>query len=159
MKSKHIQIFGFCLILLSLLTACSINGLDKDNNNGELRNKHDVIWTLLASGTEDNLTPALPAPLVSLKFDFTSNTVSGSAGCNHYSASYKLRNSNLSIDQAMSTLMACLDNEAMQQESEFMMLLSQVIRYQIDGDVLFLFAENGEILQFQASEKTSPADE
>ena len=52
----------------------------------------------------------------------------------------------------MSTLMACMDNQAMQQETNFMMLLSKVVSYQIDGNSLTLFTESGDKLHFQAGE-------
>jgi len=152
MKPKNLHMLGWYLPLLIMLTACSFTGLFSGGQSDELRSMEDVTWVLKFYGPEDNLAPALPQPQITLNFDFDKEVASGSAGCNHYSASFKLRNSNLSIDQAMSTLMACLDNQAMQQETDFMMLLGQVVSYQIEGGNLILFTEGGETLHFQANE-------
>ncbi|MEN8241939.1 MAG: META domain-containing protein [Chloroflexota bacterium] len=151
MTPKKLHLLGWYLPLLVMLTACSFTGLLSGGQSDELRSMGDVTWVLKFYGTEGDLTPALPQPQITLNFDFDKEVASGIGGCNNYSASFTLRNANLSIEQAMSTLMACLDNQAMQQETDYLMLLSQVASYKIEGNALVLFTENGETLHFLPS--------
>ena len=51
----------------------------------------------------------------------------------------------------MSTLMACMPENIMEQETTFLTLLGQVESYQVDEDALILLTENGSALHFQAS--------
>ena len=153
MKPNYLRLLRYSFLLSIVLTACSFNGMFSSDQSEELRSMADVIWVLKSFGPSNNLTTALPQPQITLKFDFDSKAASGSAGCNNYSAGFTLRNTNLSIEQAMSTLMACVDNQAMQQETNFMMLLSKVVSYQIGGNSLILFTETGETLHFQTSQK------
>jgi heat shock protein HslJ len=69
--------------------------------------------------------------------------LSGSGGCNQYSASYTTTASNgITITQPATTLMACAE-PVMQQESQYLSLLQQATKYEISGDQLTLFDKNG----------------
>jgi heat shock protein HslJ len=76
--------------------------------------------------------------------DFTLNwKLSGSGGCNQYSAEYTTTASNgITITQPISTLMAC-ENNLMQQESQYFSLLQKATKYEVSGDQLTLFDING----------------
>ena len=69
--------------------------------------------------------------------------LSGSGGCNQYSAEYTTTASNgITITQPITTLMACAE-PVMQQETQYLSLLPQATKYEISGDQLTLFDKNG----------------
>ena len=77
--------------------------------------------------------------------------LSGSAGCNQYSAGYTTTSSNgITITQPTSTRMAC-ENNLMQQETQYLSLLPTSTKYEISGDQLTLFNSAGtKILIYQS---------
>jgi heat shock protein HslJ len=77
----------------------------------------------------------------------------GSAGCNQYFASYTVDGDALTIGQAGSTMMACMPEEVMQQEAQFLSLLTTAATYRIDGEQLHIIDAAGQtVLIFEASE-------
>jgi len=76
--------------------------------------------------------------------DFRSDgKLAGSAGCNQYSATYTTSGSTgITITQPITTLMAC-ENALMQQETQYLSLLQQAVKYEITGDQLTLFDSSG----------------
>lgn len=73
-------------------------------------------------------------------------TVTGSAGCNNYSAGYEVDGNNISISLPVSTKMACDQPEGiMEQEQEFLTALSTVATYQIRGDFMEMRTAEGSI--------------
>ena len=60
--------------------------------------------------------------------------LSGTGGCNQYSAGYTTTVSNgITITQPTSTMMACAD-PVMQQETQYLSLLPTAAKYEISGD-------------------------
>jgi heat shock protein HslJ len=69
--------------------------------------------------------------------------LSGSGGCNQYSAGYTTTAPNgITITQPTTTLMAC-ENTLMQQETQYLSLLPTAAKYEISGDDLTLFNSTG----------------
>jgi heat shock protein HslJ len=69
--------------------------------------------------------------------------LSGSGGCNEYSAAYTTPAPNgITITQPISTMMAC-ENNLMQQETQYLSLLPTAAKYEISGDQLTLFNSAG----------------
>ena len=69
--------------------------------------------------------------------------LSGTGGCNQYSADYTTTASNgITITQPASTRMAC-ENNLMQQETQYLSLLPTAAKYEISGDQLTLFNAAG----------------
>jgi heat shock protein HslJ len=69
--------------------------------------------------------------------------LSGSGGCNQYSAGYTTTASNgITITQPTSTMMAC-EVPVMQQETQYLSLLPTAAKYEISGDQLTLFNSGG----------------
>jgi heat shock protein HslJ len=69
--------------------------------------------------------------------------ITGSAGCNHYFASYEVRGTGITIGQAGSTEMYCLAPGVMEQESTYLSLLGQAKTVAVDGDRLTLSDAKG----------------
>jgi len=56
----------------------------------------------------------------------SNNTVTGSSGCNSYTAQYNLTGTNLSFSRIAVTRMACIDQATMEAETTYLKLLEQV---------------------------------
>ena len=71
-------------------------------------------------------------------------TMTGSGGCNNYSASYEATEDTISIGMTVSTEMACMDPEGvMEQESQYLASLQNAAVYTIRDDRLEIRDENG----------------
>ncbi|RFS23306.1 META domain-containing protein [Chitinophaga silvatica] len=84
-----------------------------------------------------------------LEFDARKKRFSGKGGCNNISGAYTNINNTITFKQAISTRMACLDNDAAQRESEFLKTLSdRSYRYEIDDRTLNLYDNDKLVMQF-----------
>lgn len=68
--------------------------------------------------------------------------LSGSGGCNQYSATYTTSGQSITITQPSSTKMAC-ENNLMQQETQYLSLLPTAAKYETSGSDLTLFNSVG----------------
>lgn len=102
-----------------------------------------VIWKVTGY---NNGRQAVVSPLkdTTLTLTFKDGTVSGSAGCNTFRASYTLAGDQLTIGPAAATRKACLGTGVMQQEQEFLAALATTTRWAIDGGMLELHRADGE---------------
>jgi len=127
------------LILLTLfLSSCGVIPITKDGGlNG-------TAWTL----TSYNGTALLPETTMTAFFE--KGEVTGSASCNHYFGSIKVKGDQIQIDGLGWTEMACMDPEGiMQQEQQVMSLFSQAATFSIQGQVLQIITGSGEVMEFQ----------
>jgi heat shock protein HslJ len=87
-----------------------------------------------------------PVPGTELTAEFAAaGNVSGSAGCNHYSAKFTSAGSSIKISSIASTRMACAPR-IMAQESVFLKALSSARSYRVSGGKLALNASGGRAL-------------
>jgi heat shock protein HslJ len=101
-------------------------------------------WVLTTFGPNDNQTAVLPDTELTLNFD--GEQINGSAGCNSYFADVTIEDDGtLSVGLVGSTLMACMDEGVMQQESNFLAALAQATSYSLSGNRLTLHTENGSL--------------
>lgn len=111
-------------------------------------------WTLTDMGPADNLVAPLPDNPIEL--EFKDGQVAGTAGCNHFFASYTISaTGEISIDAVGSTLMACLGEEVMARESQFLAALQAATGYELGDGTLTIQYEGG-TLQFAT--RIAPAD-
>ncbi len=81
-------------------------------------------------------------------------SLSGSAGCNNYSAQYTVDGDSISIGPAAMTMMMCAEPEGlMEQEMAYAVALSNAATYSIQGDTLELRASDGAL---QVSYRATP---
>lgn len=81
---------------------------------------------------------------------FGEEQILGNAGCNSYQANYEQSGNELTVLDFVSTEVFCEDPEGvMDQEGEYMALMLQVDRFEIQDDQLTLSASDGETLVFQ----------
>jgi len=91
------------------------------------------------------LTSVTGVKPVTALFD-SSGKLSGSAGCNQYSATYTVAGTGITITQPISTLMACQE-PVMQQESMYLADLTKASSYSnTPGDTLTFFDASGAVI-------------
>jgi heat shock protein HslJ len=73
----------------------------------------------------------------------TDGRIYGSASCNRFMGEFTVTGEGLSIKQPAASMMACVPDEVMTQEGEFLKLLASVARFSIAGGALTLRASDG----------------
>lgn len=124
-----------CLFSL-LLVSCGMQG-----NPGVLENSQ---WNLLLFGPSGSESPVLEGSAVTLSF--SDGKIGGSGGCNTYGGDYKEDADRISFSGINSTLMACVDEQMMQQEQQYFQSLNNVGKFEVNEDHLYLYDTDGELL-------------
>jgi heat shock protein HslJ len=112
-----------------------------------------TLWLMTSyNNGAGGVVNVLEGSTVTAQFD-AEGRVSGSAGCNSYSASYTTSNRSLTISTAISTLMACPEPAGiMEQEQAYLAALENVTTYDIRGNMLALKDSEGAVMvQYVAS--------
>ena len=130
MKFKALTVITLLTILLS---ACGNIGGDPLNGTS---------WQLFSIGG----VPPVAGTTVTLAFE--NGQVSGHSGCNSFGGEYRVSGDKLEFKQMMSTLMACADPAAMEQESIFMQALGDAQRFEVADGRLQIFRSGGDALTF-----------
>jgi heat shock protein HslJ len=94
-------------------------------------------------GTAGAETPVIEGSTVTLEFQ-TDGQAGGSAGCNSYGGGYQVQGDTLSFDQLNSTLMACVDEAMMQQETEYFQALQSTGRFELADNQLTIWYDGGQ---------------
>ena len=128
------------LILALILSACATAS---SNAPEELGGR---VWVLRSMAGK----PVLPGAQVTLEFNFDESSIGGNASCNSYFGGFKIRGQELTISETGSTMMACAEQERMQQESDYLQALSTVATYEIVNGELHLLTSDGQALIFSA---------
>jgi heat shock protein HslJ len=107
-------------------------------------------WSLAAyADTQGNLVSLVPGTQITALFA-ADGTLSGSAGCNTYNATYVLDGASIAITAPAATSLACGEpGGIMEQESAYLSLLPLVRQVQVvDGNLLLLDGNGQELLQY-----------
>ena len=107
----------------------------------------DRDWDLVALGERDHPLGAGGKP-ATLRFDSAAQRAGGSAGCNRYNASYRLKGDSLSFGPGISTKMACPDG--MELENAWLGALPKVATWNATDSTLTLNGEDGPLARFEA---------
>jgi heat shock protein HslJ len=99
-------------------------------------------WTLTGYMQNGTVVPAIPGTTITLDFG-TEGKISGSAGCNHYFASYEVKGTGIIIGQAGSTEMYCSNPGVMDQEGTFLALLTRSKTLSLEGEHFTISGEQG----------------
>ena len=102
-------------------------------------------WQLLSYGAPDSQIPAIGGVNVTLEFGMGA-TASGFGGCNGYSISYSVNEPNIRFDMPMSTFMACLRDDVMNQELFLFQTLQAVTTYEVRDNRLILNYDGGQMI-------------
>ena len=110
-------------------------------------------WALTGWNTGSAISSVVIDSEVTLEMN--DGQVSGSAGCNHYFADYKVEDESLSFGTVGNTEMYCMDPEGvMEQEAGYLKALGQVNSFSVFGDILTMFDGKGtRLLTFVVAEK------
>ena len=93
-----------------------------------------------------------------ITLQISQDQISGSAGCNSYTAQFKLDGNQISIGPTATTMMACPE-PVMQQESAYLAALGEAASVNISGETLtFSDAQGNVILSYHALEPLSLVD-
>jgi heat shock protein HslJ len=102
-------------------------------------------WTL--TGYVHNGTPAQALSGTTVTLDFGDDgSITGTAGCNRYFASYEVKGTAITIGSAGSTMMYCDTPGVMDQESAYLTLLGQAKIITVDGNRLTLSDAKGTVI-------------
>lgn len=116
-----------------------------------------TTWRLTQVAHADGQLHAVPASIEATA-TFAEGAVSGSGGCNRYTAGYTVDDGKLSIERGASTMMACPEPQATV-EKAFMAALEATKIYRIeDGQLAWLNAEGREIATFKPLEPAALTD-
>lgn len=124
------------LVIPMLLGACSGSSTPKDLNG--------TSWAL----TQIKDVPVLSDTTPSLSF--ANGEATGSGSCNQFGGTYESSEDTLTFGPLMSTLMACMAEGVMEQESAYMAALQASAKYKImDGNLRILDAQDNVLLTFE----------
>jgi len=105
-------------------------------------------WSLVSYGNIGSETTLVPNSHIILRFG-QQGGVSGNAGCNSFGGNYQESNGTIQFSQVITTLMACLPEEVMQQEHDFLGALNQAASFEIsNGNLQIRDAANQYVLNF-----------
>jgi heat shock protein HslJ len=152
-KIPLLPVLAGLMVLIPLLVAAGCTGnspiLPVTLVNGTSWTLTDYVW----NGTSRQI---LNSTTVTLDFD-DQGRIAGSAGCNHYFASYRITGTAITIGPAGSTLMYCTAAGVMEQESAYLTLLNQATSVIAGNDRLTLADATGAtILSFARTVPPGP---
>ncbi|NQS91677.1 MAG: META domain-containing protein [Chloroflexi bacterium] len=138
MKRSHLIILTIFIISLS---SCSVMpGIQNGGLSG-------TSWILVSYGGKAIISDS------EMTAFFDSGEVSGSASCNHYFGSYKIKGDQITVTGLGWTEMACLNPEGiMEQEQQVMSLFSLAESFSIQDQSLVIKTSGGELMVFQAED-------
>jgi len=91
-----------------------------------------------------------PIDDIQLTIHFEDGQISGSAGCNSYGSSYRIKGDAISFSGLFSTEMACMEPEGiMEQERIYLELLHSATRFELVDGVLTIFVGESPSLIFE----------
>lgn len=126
-------------------------------SGGESDPLASTSWQLTGLGTTDTQTPLVADSTVTLEFG-TNGQVGGNAGCNSFGGSYTVDGETIMFSELISTLMACADNNVMEQEQQYLAALNSADRFAVDGGQLMIWYDNDNgLLTFTAGTMATPA--
>lgn len=116
----------------------------------------NTSWQLASFSASAIEMPVIADSLITLEFG-ANGEASGSSGCNSYGGAYEVQDDTLLFSAIASTLMACVDEDMMQQESDYLAALQVADRFVIAGDTLTLWYDSSSgMLTFVQNDPSTP---
>jgi heat shock protein HslJ len=111
-------------------------------------------WTLTSFMEGDDMQSPIQNTTITAYFE--DGKITGNAGCNGYFVAYTVDGNEVKISEALgSTRMTCEPEEKMQQEYQYLEMLSKVTTYAIEGNQLTLSTDDGSDLVYNATESSA----
>ena len=140
-RSLTISLIALALAVIGVAVAC-----------GEESSLDDTSWVLESYGAQGAPQSLIADTVITAEFDGSEAMLTGSAGCNSYFSDYAADGSDVTFSTLAWTERACLNPEGvMEQELEYLGVLRDVDRYEVDDTTLRLFYPGG-VLVFEAQE-------
>jgi heat shock protein HslJ len=103
-------------------------------------------WQATGIRQADAVVSPIPGTEITASFD-EAGTLSGSAGCNSYTATYTTDVGEIEITAPASTMKACVEPEGvMEQEAAYLLALPTAVRYRVAGRSLELLTAEGTLV-------------
>jgi heat shock protein HslJ len=138
------------LAVAGLATSCKMPAPDRPTMTWSLTG---TVWKLVELNGQAVGSSKLP----SLTLDAATGRVSGLAGVNRYSGTFKQQDAAISFGPLAVTKMAGPEKD-MKIETEFLAALPRVTAWKLDGLMLSLFAGETEVARFQGLPAGAPLD-
>ena len=136
------------VLLLVALAACARTPDGESEDTPPPPAITDRDWELTSIG--DLVDPrGMQDRPVTIRFDSVGTRAAGHAGCNQFSAGYRLSGDSLWFEPAMATKMMCPD--AMAVETALFVALERVTRYEATDSTLTLLDPSGPLARFRAA--------
>ncbi len=143
------------LLITAVLSISLVIGLAACSTSGSSSALDDTKWFLRSYAEPGDLISVIDGTEITATFDSAEDRVSGSSGCNTYFGEYKVEDDKLSILEMAYTERACLSPEGvMEQEQEYLFILSNALSFQADDATLTIFCSGGLQLYFTTSAGT-----
>lgn len=146
---KKLTLYPLSMLLVVLLAACaplasqppaatnpptpSVSPVQKDFEN--------THWSLISLGPVGAEKPIVAGSNITLLA--ADGKFGGYAGCNSYGGAYEVTGDQLSLHDINSTLMACTDEQIMQQEQRYFQALQSAGRFAVGDNRLTINYDNG----------------
>ena len=98
-------------------------------------------WRLVSFGRVGEERPVIQGTTITMKFG-ADGRVSGSAGCNSYNGTYRVRGDAVTFGRIASTMRACLDSKANQQEQQYFAALDSATRFRLNANRLLIYYDS-----------------
>ncbi|RPI32544.1 MAG: META domain-containing protein [Chloroflexota bacterium] len=112
-----------------------------DDSAGET-GLENTQWNLMAFGSPGAEEPLVEGSKITLTF--ADGQAGGSGGCNSYGGQYQVDGDMISLDQMVSTLMACADDRVTQQEGRYFQALESASRFEMQDNRLLIIDDSGQ---------------
>ncbi len=132
---KHLKHLLISLVFIT--SACT----SSQSGGGELTIPSQ--WKLVSFGEPGAETQVIEGSSITLEFE-GEGQVGGTGGCNSYGAKYETQGNTLTIQDIVSTLMACADSQVTEQEQKYFDALKTAARFEISGDNLTIWYKDGQ---------------
>ncbi|MFC1984562.1 DUF4382 domain-containing protein [Chloroflexota bacterium] len=133
---KMVTVTGADKIIVKPVVKLTIKQDKPSGQNGEVEDAilEDTDWVLQSYGEPGNLKDILTDTEITAEFVSSKGTVEGSAGCNSYSGSYEVEDSQLLIPGPVAaTEMYCMEPEGvMEQEQQYLETLQAAESYSVE---------------------------
>ena len=135
------------VVLITILSALVVIGLTACNDTKAAL--EDKEWVLALYGEQGDLQAVLAGTEITAIFDSAESQVTGSAGCNSYFADYEASGNKLTFSDIAQTEMYCTAPEGvMDQEQEYLTLLSDTATFQVEDSLLMITSSDDQVLFF-----------
>lgn len=145
-KISLICILAGLMVLIPILFSAGCIGNSPESAELQLNGTSWALTHYVSEGTSRHI---LDGTTITMLFS-DDGRITGSAGCNHYFASYEIRGTKIAIGQAGATEMYCMGAGMMEQESSYLSLLHKAVWFTAGNTTLSFFDSKGTtILSFE----------